>query len=333
MPSIGSEQIAKKRLNKVKTALQQEAAKDNFYRFIASFITQMNKPKFYPSSFDLTIIRDWLDNLSNHNTRDMLDILLQALKSHHLTSETFGQRFTSAFFLDRKKNINVKRFKTAFIIGSAPYFSEVDSQTNVVNLFDAHGGAHAAWDIERRVFGLKLLQHLIGAGQFRIGDIVNQVEALLGKAYITPTKDCLRRFWQKGLLIIEGFAKNDAAYATTAPSHVEFETERVQLGEAFVTPNGLFHINSLIRDDIYLDEMKFATDLSDVEYHKVFDNRDQTDAFARLRATGIFVRSISDSESACVNLSKVLGVSLLGPSMTTAYNNRKSAELREWDDM
>jgi hypothetical protein len=263
----------------------------------------------------------------------MLDILLQVLKSHHLTSETFGRRFTSTFYFDPKHNINVKRFKTAFIIGSAPFFNEADSRTNVVNLFEADGGSNKSWPHERHIFCLKLLQYLAKREAFTIGEILVEIERILGKSYLEPTRDCIRRFWQKGLIVTEALAAKETAYFTRSAKDADFSDLRVQQGHSFVSPNGRFHLGTLIRDDIYLDEMKFATDLSEDEMSAVFAHRDQeADAWARLRATGAFVRLIADCESKTA-LSKILGVQVLGPAITKAYNDRKAAERMGWQDM
>ncbi len=277
----------------------------------------------HPSSFDYSYIWNWINRISNGDLRDVLYVLAQTLESNHLTSPEFTRMRANGVMLYGEQNdLNIKRFKTALINGSLPFYYEKYSDTFVLNLFD-HDKISNKYHY---LFRLKVLQLLVKLKHFKIIDIYSIFEtSFANENHIeNDIKKVLTAFLFKNLIAIEDVIK-DGAFQTLK-SKDDIDIDHYKEAHCFVTPNGHFHLQFLVKDDIYLDEMKYSTNLSNDNYQKIFSQHSQNHAPGRKESTSIFIDLLMDEEKKHMALSQNLGVPLIIHEIREAHEERKAIE-------
>ena len=83
-----------------------------------------------------------------------------------------------------------------------------------------------------------------------------------------------------------------------------------------------------MHDDIYLDEMKFSTDLTQEQFQDVFFKVKAYTLGTNVIKTTIFVRLISEIEEACSTYFSGFDVPLFGEGLVERYRKQKKAERR-----
>ncbi|MFI5329562.1 MAG: hypothetical protein ACHQ2F_00795 [Desulfobaccales bacterium] len=322
--------LGKNRLEYFHKVISAKHGRNNFIKFLSTFIDQDAKyisqkaSEVERSSYDYGYIWDWLENISNKNFREMLSMLQRALESHHLTSIEFTKERVDSFdiFEMNTTNINIKRLKTAFINGASKYYNESFSDTDIMNLFD-----HFTYENKLHyTHRLKLLQLINSMNFFKLSKFYEKIihSGFFSKNEIDKAIIC---FLQKQLIYSE--------IINPLCGYERFDMEGVIVDKlmdsvCYITPNGRFHINILIYDDIYLDEMKYATDHSKENYDKIFKNLSQKFPVGRKISTCRFVKLIQEEEEKTETFYKNYSLPMLAKKMHNSYYERKKKESEYW---
>lgn len=265
-------------------------------------------------NYELNSLWEWLDNIGNHNFREILDILKGVIRSYHLTDEEFKKQKANKVFIWEGGDINIKRLKTAMINGYSAYYSQKMSNSYIVNLFD-EGSSEFEYHF---TFRLKILQCLFGKKVFIVKDLIDEFEKIFHQTYTENLKNCLSLFAVKHLLAIENFNENRSALKTMIGESVNFDHPKIISSYAYITPNGIFHLENLIYDDIYLDEMKYSTDLSGNYYKNIFKESESI-TYGRKINTLRFIECIKKEEEKAQNIGAELQLDNLLPEIIEKY--------------
>ena len=271
------------------------------------------------SSYNYQTMWLWIERIYNGDLRSILDSLFNTLKSNHITSDDFSkQRGIPEATMGPQKDINIKRMKTALINGVEANYGGDNTHGNVINLFD-HDGSQ---DSLHLTFRLKLLQYLCGRRPTPLRELLRDLENKIPDR-MEDIRATLILFLRFQLLSIE-VRIADVGYRSKAGPGISLDAHLDDY--CLVTPNGSFHLNTLIYDDVYLDEMKFSTDISVPEYQRIFRHFSLDFALGRKITTGRFIEAIQEEEKLTEHLSRTLGVPLLGTIILDRYNRRKRQE-------
>lgn len=317
-------ELGGKRIEHVKHITTEAALADEEQEFLSDLVSRAFGRKTSlsnESSYNFQMAWEWLRNLSNSDYRVTLNTLSRTLCSYHLFDKDFEkERYDLVIRYDTQHGINIKRLKTAFINGLSVYYSENYSNTNVVNLFEAGRSDY----IFNYIIRLKLLQYLHKlSARFHLGETMHKLKNIIGRGGEVCVDDAIRLFVRKGLLTI--FSRG----TKINPMSDGIENITVsQLGDldAVVSPNGNFHLEKLIHDDIYLDEMKYATDLHEQNYADVFTCEVERTARARKESTQRFIEFLGIQEMYSGPLGKNLGVSDIMENVRSSYEYQKKVE-------
>jgi hypothetical protein len=314
------------------TAKRKLSKKEKVTSFISHILRKWYDDKdqytLNESSYNLDELWEWFYHIGNSNFRESLNILQNVLSSNHITAEEFlKHRATSPFQYKAKYDINIKRFKMAFINGANTYYYERTSNTNIVNLFDA-----SSFDFYLHyTFRLKILQLLYKLQKFTIKDVIKIFTDQFNTTLILYLEDTLSLFNKKQL-----FALDITHSSTGARKYlydgISFSDEKLLKMHCFIAPNGIFHHDFLIYDDIYLDEMKYATDHSDEHYKNIFRFSEKTPR-ERVRSTNEFISTINNEEYFNKPISSNLDLPLLTENILEKYRNRKQREGHDYDSL
>lgn len=256
-------------------------------------------PKY---NFDL--VWEWIGSLTNYNYRYSLELLGRAMKSYHLFDEEFErEKYRPARRFDSiKGGIHVKKMKTALINGLELFYSTENSGSPVVNLFDCSEANRDGMYIIK----IKILQYLTRQSNFKLIDVYNNLSRILGKGYSRAVKSILFEMANKGLIILINDARVPLVLGEDRASITKFED--ISLMSGYIGACGKFHLSELLCDDIYLDEMKYATDLEVESYDRVFLTVPETTTRQRKVSTRKFMQFIERIEKRYSGWSKNLQV-------------------------
>jgi hypothetical protein len=211
------------------------------------------------------LVEDWIDPISNRDRRAMLDVMRSVISSLHLTSQTFERnRPSKNDYVNTDFEIAVAKVKMAILLGRYPYYSDESYRTPVLNLF-CENRAHR---ICSSLIRLKILQYLFGLREegVIVSDVIEKCTSILGASAGTMIQMTITRLLEKGLAV----ALSESDDFQTALMRIPIELDKLMDRRLYVTFNGMFHHNVLLKDDIYLDETKYATPLPIEIYEEVF---------------------------------------------------------------
>lgn len=301
------------------------------------------------SSYRLADIWHWLDGLGNGDLRSILDRFRFAISSYHMLDHNFSKGDAGDTLLDwgsesaadqLDERINPKRFKTSLLNCDQPYFDERNPNTRAVNLFDAGNKSVPGNYLIR----LKLLQRLSPLGVFSINEVFTKTINECSEALKPLVSQSFNHFLQKGVLLLEGNSNNNIPFEVSGAAYDWRALDAV----AYVGPNGKLHLEKLIFDDVYLDEMKFATDFSSETYRRIFlDVEEAVRAFndfansppklleshinssIRKKQTEEFILFLAEEE---IKYSSLLSQQIDVDSLLLEYATLKSRELSHFHD-
>jgi hypothetical protein len=276
--------------------------------------------------FNFDIIWSWIQRMTNYNYRYALDVLNRSLRSFHLFDHNFErERHNPARRFDSiKGGIHVKKMKTALINGLALFYSPDQSATPIVNLFDA-GDLKLAGN---HILRVKMLQYISLKEVFELNEISNKFVNVFGREYATAIERSLFEMVLKGLIVIVN-KSGVPVFGDDFGGHGGIEGyEDIQILTGQIAACGRFHVDELLDDDIYLDEMKYATDFDAKRYERIFERVPEKHPVLRKHSTRRFIKEISKIEERFANHSTTLGI---GRDRITqsikAYDTQKA-----WED-
>lgn len=213
------------------------------------------------------LVDEWLVPIANKNRRELLDLMKSVISSLHLASRTFERNRSSRNdYLNTDFEVAIARLKMAILLGRNPYYADDSYRMSVLNLFRDHRS-----DTPCRTFvRLKLLQHLaLHRKEGVLGSVaLDRCTAALGDSAHDVTTIALKMLVEKGLAV----AYSDSDEFEASLLRFPIEVSRLLKGRLHITHNGVFHLDVLLKDDIYLDEMKYATPLPSDIYDEVFQD-------------------------------------------------------------
>jgi hypothetical protein len=278
-----------------------------------------------PGKFNFEIVWSWIQQMTNHNYRFALDLLTRALRSFHLFDDNFErERYTPARRFDRG-GIHAKKMKTALINGLELFYSSQSSGTPVLNLFDG-GDAKLKGN---HIIRIKMLQYMQNRQRFMIDELAAHFSNVFGKSYAPIIRTSIFEMVVKGLIIVVNESQIPLFFGEDFGGINKFEDVSHMIGR--IGACGKFHLNELLDDDIYLDEMKYATDFDHELYSKIFDMEKipEKSSTVRKNSTRRFIKEILNLEDRFDGWSRTLGVAEARMKKAlNEYEVRKSRE--EW---
>lgn len=210
----------------------------------------------------------WISNVANKSNRKALDVIEKSLESKFITQGDFDrypQKVNEIELIDSK--IHVKKLQTALLIRNNNYFIGDDSDANFINLFDCN----IPTDRFNYILRFKILQYfnLDPLKSKKVGDVVNTFLEVLGDEHKQILLTSLKIMVEKGLLFI--YDQSNIDNSTDELWDTNINIENYLEDDLFFSFNGLFHINDLIYNDVYLDEMKFSTNINKNDFNHIFE--------------------------------------------------------------
>ena len=270
------------------------------------------------------LLEAWAEPLANYNKRRIFDILKAIILSPHTARDSFDRGVITPqddFRLAEDYRLPTK-VKMAMITGRYNYYN--DNATDsifVLNLFDT-GQASQPW---QSLFRFKLLQHLVnktGTGII-LRDLFAKCKESLpksGEGHIAAT---IAKFVQVGLatLIDEGDSYETATLEEPLIANIDRYMDR----RTHVTPNGLHHFQQLIRDGIYLDEMRMRSSVPPEIEGTICNARyigARTPVLARTAATEAFLKYLRscDEDAQVKAINRALEVTPVMDDLLANYN-------------
>lgn len=294
--------------------------------FLAEIASQalVNEPSYNkPVKFNFEKIWNWTQHLTNYNYRYALDLLSRSLRSFHLFDDNFErERHTPARRFDHSVGgIHIKKMKTALINGLELFYSAEKSGTPVINLFDA-GDLNLKGN---HILRLKILQYLAKQDSFLIQEGTDRLTGVCGNVYASAIRKSVFEMIRKGIIIIINESGISMDFGDDYGGIDKFEDVSEMTGR--IGACGRFHLDILLDDDIYLDEMKYGTDFDQALYHAVFERIPERTSTARKNSTRRFIKEIRNIEERFSSWSRSLGVTpdRLGHSLSE-YESQKARE-------
>lgn len=295
--------------------------KSIYFKFLRHLIYQFQHVPKKRKSYYFNVLWEWMDSLGNHNIREILDLLKFVMRSYHLTEKEFEKTKTNQFLkYNGKRNINIKRVKTALINGFKSNYLEQHSGTPVLNLFD-EGDNEFEYHY---IFRLKILQYLGNQKVYTIKEMRKRLTNILGEQLLNHIKNTLSLFINKGLIAVEFLTEYE--YKTIYGGGFLIDDSRISNSQAFLAPNGKFHLDVLIFDDIYLDEMKYSTDFCARDYDIIFRNQSQNEPDHRIYSTRRFIEVLTKAEQISESFFSKLKLQAVFDEIARKYENDKWKE-------
>jgi hypothetical protein len=322
--AMAAEELAATKTSAPETNLERLQIKTFLQRILGQLSRTYSQER--SKSFELPVIWSWLESMSNNNVREMLNLLKTVLASRHLTSPDFERKTAKYLAFEPDMPINVKRFKTAFINGCQPYFSEVESGTYVVNLFDFDRRTPMEEIDYPHIFALRILQLIKKKGTFWLGVFIKDLTSALDPSVQTGCERVLQRFVEKGIIAVErdlgpGMRRFEWGH------QFDIREEAESNSRATITKNGDFHLSHLIYDDIYLDEMKFSADFGANEFKQIFEGRTQErNPVGRINASVAFAKLLTHEEERTESINDALEIPTICREIWRRYVEGKEIE-------
>lgn len=258
----------------------------------------------------------WMNALPNKNIRSALELLRASLQAGFLTKDIDKEggfedpevAILANEIIRLKQGLHVNKYKRALLLRDSRYFDEKSSSWAIINLFDA---GVPDWRCNH-IIRVKVLQFLAkhtGNG-ILCEEALNIVKNALGPGAHDYVAMMFRVFSEKGLLYINLTQETDHASEYVVSTPVDIEKYK----ECFIalTSNGRFHLNNLIYDTIYLDEMKFSTFIEDDAYAQIFrefaPGQEQPSYEGRIDSTILFLQYLRNEEVLHPGIGRVLDV-------------------------
>jgi predicted HTH domain antitoxin len=217
------------------------------------------------------LITEWIGSLGNHNNREILKLVEIIFSSFHLTSSRFKrQRMEENDYLSHSFATLEAKVKMAILLGAYGYYNDSANDVYILNLFDCGNHSLSCNNILR----LKILQYLKLRGDTpTTGEqLVNKVVEAIGPEAGSSAMECIKKFVERGLINII-FESDDFKGSLV---RLPFVFEEHKQRPLYINFCGLFHLDELLDDPIYLDEMKLATFLPENVFNKIFKKYSKT---------------------------------------------------------
>jgi len=269
------------------------------------------------------LIHDWADPLANHDRRKLLEILRTIIASPHITSDSFMRVHFNEndFGLARGTKLHIK-VKMAMMLGRYRlYHDDAQEHVFVLNLFD-NGKVTEAWHSVIRLLLLRYLESKRDSGE-TLGELIERVILACGRQWREMINHNIGKIIQVGLaaLIDEGNSYENTLVSQPVADHINKYLHR----RIHITYNGLFHLERLLYDGTYLDEMRFVSPVAPSFIERIrapFRAGKISSPDERYESTRTFIRYLRTAEQdpGSCRIADVLNVSVGANDILSRYN-------------
>lgn len=316
-----SNQMMARRLDRMRALVETDQPLRNFVGALAAHLTL--EPTAGREKVE-QLVRRWAEPLANGSRREVLVATLMLISSIHIASNRWDElRPRQDDYLAGDFEMLSAKVKLAFISGRNAHHQEDDSTTSyVINLFLPSGPRLAIQHMLR----IKLLQHLSQCDDSGTtpAELIRLCIEALGNTGKSVVEEQITNLVQRGLA--ELVDESDTLSVPKLRSPIDLRQN--QDNRLHLTQCGEFHLTTLLRDDIYLDEMKMVTPLPKSVAVRVFRNyfeaespRHPRNRILRHDSTLEFLEYLIDCErkDVCQGLSAELGVEDVMPAVRERY--------------
>lgn len=221
---------------------------------------------------------DLISNISNYNLRLILEQLHIIFSSYHSFASTYGKDINMRYSELIPK---APKIILALMLGNNQYYNDT-SNTHILNLFKGSSD-----DDMKYFFRLRLLQLIYnkdnGISYKTIKDIFMRIIHYSEDRLIRT----LIKFYKKGLIIVSPVFDNDDELSKTNAFYNKFIN---------ITYSGKYHIENIIYNDTYIDEIKYITELKKEEFNNVFFKGFESAQRRRMASTLKFIGILNKYE-------------------------------------
>jgi hypothetical protein len=220
-----------------------------------------------------------LSRLSNYNLRELIRLLKLIFSSYH-SFAPFSSRRSSQKVFD-EIDITISKIYLALILGNSPYYKE-PSDAPILNLFENLTNSNTNCFLR-----LRILQYLSQKGS---GVSIDHILDFFKETFREEDEiigNTLYNLLIKNLLTIQ---------PSICSSLDQFDYKKHSSAKVFITPSGKFHIDELIYNDRYLDEVKLSCSLPNEKFEKVFFENYHEMISTRMQSTLIFIDYLREME-------------------------------------
>jgi hypothetical protein len=223
-------------------------------------------------------LSELLSKISNFNIREFIKNLRIIFSSYHAFSSTPRD----SDIISDELTVTYSKLIRALILGNQTYYIE-SSKAPILNLFDNKLSKNNNPYLRIRI--LQLLE--VKAHGLGIGKLIEYLSSIFGEEEETVGK-AIEALFLKGLIEIQ---------PTIRRYDDKIDYKQLLNHFAYIEYCGKYHLNELLTNDTYLDEMKYAVDMPKHYYDKVFYNRFYYTQYNRMYSTLFFIDFLVDAEN------------------------------------
>jgi len=241
---------------------------------------------------------------------------------------TFGRFYTWSPTPKMTDYVKERQILAAAILGTGAYYSRYNAETNIVNLFELGVAARHL----NHFLAARVLQYFNDfATEGVTADNLVQLVQSLYEVERNVVDGVLLLFWEKGLIVRYNDYYDDHRVAASAQQY----REEILRDRLFITLCGKYHVEELLYDMTYIEEMRFETRIFDASaYARIFPSSFDGSLNDILASGEEFVRYLSREEDReLTELRDRRGFDRFFSSITTEMTRQyctKADEIRKW---